>query len=67
MLDSHRDAHGFPAFRPDVKTFCALLEGAKRIGDLGRARWILVELVRGQGVNKGAPGSEKKTRGRFFL
>jgi len=35
---THRDAHGFPAFRPDVKTFCALLEGAKRIGDLGRAR-----------------------------
>jgi hypothetical protein len=51
MLDSHRDAHGFPAFKPDIKTFCALLEGAKRIGDLGRARWILVEMVRGQGVN----------------
>lgn len=51
MLDSHRDAHGVPAFRPDIKTFCALLEGAKRIGDLGRARWILVEMVRGQGVN----------------
>ena len=51
MLDSHRDAHGFPAFRPDRKTFCALLEGAKRIGDLGRARWILAEMVRGRGVN----------------
>ena len=51
MLDSHRDAHGFPAFRPDTKTFIALLEGAKRIGDLGRARWILAEMVRGQGVN----------------
>ena len=50
MLDSHRDAHGFPAFRPDCKTFCALLEGAKRIGDLGRARWILAEMVRGRGV-----------------
>ncbi|KAF8816887.1 hypothetical protein BYT27DRAFT_6951503 [Phlegmacium glaucopus] len=50
MLDSHRDAQGFPAFRPDRKTFCALLEGAKRIGDLGRARWILAEMVRGQGV-----------------
>jgi hypothetical protein len=35
MLDSHRDAHSLPAFRPDRKTFCALLEGAKRIGDLG--------------------------------
>jgi len=51
MLDSHRDAHGFPAFRPDRKTFCALLEGAKRIGDLGRARWILAEMVRGRGVD----------------
>ena len=48
MLDSSRDAHGYPAFRPDIKTFCALLEGVKRIGDLGRARWILVELVKGQ-------------------
>ena len=47
MLDSHRDAFGYSAFRPDKKTFCALLEGAKRIGDLGRARWILAELVRG--------------------
>ena len=47
MLDSHRDAFGNSAFRPDKKTFCALLEGAKRIGDLGRARWILAELVRG--------------------
>ena len=51
MLDSHRDAHGLPAFRPDRKTFCALLEGAKRIGDLGRARWILAEIVRGRGVD----------------
>ena len=51
MLDSHRDAHGFPAFRPDRKTFCALLEGTKRIGDLGRARWILAEMVRGRGVD----------------
>ena len=51
MLDSHRDAYGFSAFRPDRKTFCALLEGAKRIGDLGRARWILAEMVRGRGVN----------------
>ena len=50
MLDSSRDAHGYPAYRPDIKTFCALLEGAKRIGDLGRARWILVELVKGRGV-----------------
>ncbi|KAF8658409.1 hypothetical protein AX16_001962 [Volvariella volvacea WC 439] len=46
MLDSHRDASGWSAYRPDRRTFCALLEGAKRIGDLSRARWILAEMVR---------------------
>jgi hypothetical protein len=45
MLDSHRDAHGRGAFRPDSHTYRALLEGAKRIGDLGRVRWILAEMV----------------------
>ena len=47
MLDSHRDAKGRSAFSPDGRTFCALLEGAKRVGDLARARWILAEMVRG--------------------
>ncbi|KAI8990403.1 hypothetical protein BD414DRAFT_483529 [Trametes punicea] len=45
MLDGHRDAYGNTAFRPDRKTFCALLEGAKRIGDLAKVRWILAEIV----------------------
>jgi len=45
MLDLNRDAEGKSDYRPDQKMFCAL-EGAKRIGDLGRARWILAELVR---------------------
>lgn len=45
MLDAHRDARGRGTFRPDSHTFSALLEGAKRIGDLGRARWILAEMV----------------------
>jgi hypothetical protein len=45
MLDAHRDARGRSAFRPDSYTFGALLEGAKRIGDLGRVRWILAEMV----------------------
>jgi len=54
MLDSNRDARGISAFRPDKKTFCALLEGTKRIGDLGRARWILAEMVRG-GQDGGDP------------
>ncbi|KAJ2936150.1 hypothetical protein H1R20_g943, partial [Candolleomyces eurysporus] len=48
MLDSHRDAQGQSAYRPDRKTFCALLEGAKRIGDLGRVRWILAEMTKRQ-------------------
>ncbi|KAF5326337.1 hypothetical protein D9611_001069 [Ephemerocybe angulata] len=46
MLDSHRDAEGRSAYRPDRKTFCALLEGAKRLGDLARVRWILAEMTR---------------------
>ena len=47
MLNSHRDAHGeIPArLRPDKNTFCALLEAAKRIGDLPRARWILAQMT----------------------
>ena len=53
MLDTHRDAHGNSAFRPDRKTFCALLEGAKRIGDLARARWILAEMVNGRSEDEG--------------
>ncbi|KIP02535.1 hypothetical protein PHLGIDRAFT_95901 [Phlebiopsis gigantea 11061_1 CR5-6] len=46
MLDSHRDARGRSAFAPTRWLFCALLEGAKRIGDLARTRWILAEMVR---------------------
>ncbi|KAJ8522722.1 hypothetical protein ONZ45_g759 [Pleurotus djamor] len=46
MLDTYRDASGASEFKPTAKTFSALLEGAKRIGDLGRARWILAEMVR---------------------
>ncbi|KAI1787345.1 hypothetical protein LXA43DRAFT_714629 [Ganoderma leucocontextum] len=45
MLDGNRDAYGNPAFTPDRRTFCALLEGAKRIGDLAKVRWILAEIV----------------------
>jgi len=45
MLDSHRDALGRPAFTPNNALFGALLQGAKRIRDLPRARWILAEMV----------------------
>ncbi|KAF5327957.1 hypothetical protein D9758_016780 [Tetrapyrgos nigripes] len=53
MMDSHRDAYGRPAYVPDRKTFIALLEGAKRIGDLTRTRWILVEMVTGRSKDVG--------------
>lgn len=43
MLDAYRA--GNASLRPDNETFTALLESAKRTGDLGRARWILAELV----------------------
>ena len=46
MLDAHRDARGRSAFAPNRGLFCALLEGAKRVGDLARTRWILAEMVR---------------------
>ena len=45
MLDGHRDALGRPAFTPNNALFGALLQGAKRIRDLPRARWILAEIV----------------------
>ncbi|EED80906.1 predicted protein [Postia placenta Mad-698-R] len=46
MLDANRDARGRSAFAADRRLFGALLEGAKRIGDLTRTRWILAEMVR---------------------
>jgi len=45
MLDGHRDALGCPAFTPNNALFGALLQGAKRIRDLPRTRWILAEMV----------------------
>ena len=47
MLNSHRDAYGkTPSrLRPDNATYRALLEAAKRIGDLPRARWILAQMT----------------------
>ncbi|ESK82479.1 hypothetical protein Moror_8541 [Moniliophthora roreri MCA 2997] len=52
MLDSNRDAYGRPAYAPDLGTFKALLEGAKRIGDLARVRWILAEMIGGKSMLK---------------
>ncbi|KAJ7054742.1 hypothetical protein C8F01DRAFT_1162743 [Mycena amicta] len=51
MLDSHRDASGRSAYLPDRGTISALLEGAKRIGDLSRTRWILADMVRSDTTN----------------
>ncbi|KAF9513512.1 hypothetical protein BS47DRAFT_1393228 [Hydnum rufescens UP504] len=43
MFDGFRA--GDIQLRPDFNTFCALLENAKRTGDLKRARAILAELI----------------------
>ena len=47
MIDGNRDAYGMPTFAPDCHKFsvCALLEGAKRIGDPAKVRWILTEII----------------------
>ncbi|KAH9920852.1 uncharacterized protein BXZ73DRAFT_104586 [Epithele typhae] len=45
MLDGRRDAYGHSPFEPDNRVFAALLEGAKRLGDLSKARWLLAEMV----------------------
>ncbi|KAH7907256.1 hypothetical protein BJ138DRAFT_1014830 [Hygrophoropsis aurantiaca] len=49
MVDGRGGAGNVGAMRPDRRIFCALLEGAKRIGDLARVRWILAEMVKGSG------------------
>jgi hypothetical protein len=46
MVDAHRDARGRPALALRRQTICALLDGAKRIGDLRRVRALLAELVK---------------------
>lgn len=43
MLDAYRA--GADHLKPNAETFTALLESAKRTGDLARARWILAELA----------------------
>ncbi|EIW76827.1 hypothetical protein CONPUDRAFT_168571 [Coniophora puteana RWD-64-598 SS2] len=48
---------------PDIYTFRALLEAARRMGDLEKARWILAEIVRGPGGAQGtAMGDEDEIR-----
>lgn len=48
MVDASRDARGVARWRPDAKTFKALLVAAKVSGDLNRARWILAEMLKSQ-------------------
>jgi hypothetical protein len=45
-LDGERDARGRARFAATPAMCRALLDGAKRVGALGRARWILAEMVR---------------------
>ncbi|KAJ6630104.1 hypothetical protein B0H10DRAFT_2208233 [Mycena sp. CBHHK59/15] len=66
MLDSHRDAYGQSAYQPDRRTLCALLEGAKRIGDLARARWILADLVRSEAGNNEKEGVNEEIMMHVF-
>jgi len=58
MMDAFRDAKGVSAFGPNRKTLVALLQGAKRLCDLGRARWILAKIVRG--VSYGLEEEDRK-------
>jgi hypothetical protein len=54
-LDGDRDAHGRSRFAATPGMCRALLDGAKRVGALGRTRWILAEMIR---VTRNAPLSE---------
>ncbi|KIM29206.1 hypothetical protein M408DRAFT_23013 [Serendipita vermifera MAFF 305830] len=46
MVEFGRDAEGRPAMPLTKETYIALLEAAKRLGDLKQARWILMKLAR---------------------
>jgi len=46
MLELGRDANGKPALPLTTVTYVALLEAAKRLGDLKQARWLLMKLAR---------------------
>ncbi|EJD54130.1 hypothetical protein AURDEDRAFT_180464 [Auricularia subglabra TFB-10046 SS5] len=46
MMDESRDAHGIPSMSPNYHTFVALLQAAKRMGALSRARWLFAEILR---------------------
>ncbi|KAJ3564336.1 hypothetical protein NP233_g8356 [Leucocoprinus birnbaumii] len=59
MVDAFRDARGNSVFGPNRATFIALLEAAKRSGDLARARWILAEIVKGSKTEDFDPETEE--------
>ena len=61
MLDAHRDARGAGRFAPDRTLYAALIQGAKRIGDITRTRWLLAELVKEHRlkVERGDPDADK--------
>jgi hypothetical protein len=61
---------GRTGYEPTVTTFNALLEGTKRTGDLGRARWILAEMAKigafmGDDVDVGMMPNEETLVGVF--
>lgn len=46
MIEGSRDAHGVPHMVPTYETFMGLLQAAKRMRALSRARWLFAEVLR---------------------
>lgn len=67
--ESDQDIERWSRYVPTADTFCALLEGTKRAGDLNRARWILNEVVRLQasGLGSGWKGADEELLSGVFM
>lgn len=67
--EANRDFERWSKYVPTAETFCALLEGTKRAGDLSRARWVLNEAVRLQasGLGKGWRGADEELLSGLFM
>ena len=67
--ESDQDIERWSRYVPTTDTFCALLEGTKRAGDLNRARWVLNEVVRLQasGLGRGWKGADEELMSGVFM
>lgn len=67
--ESDQDIERWSRYVPTADTFCALLEGTKRAGDLNRARWVLNEVVRLQasGLGSGWKGADEELLSGVFM